>query len=54
LIGKVRTPNTPTDIASLAYQFGALGGTVRIGLDVVGGIAGLAEAILAAAGFSPA
>jgi transposase len=44
--------NTPTDIASLADQLGALGGTVRIGLDVVGGIAGLAEAMLAAAGFS--
>jgi transposase len=44
--------NTPTDIASLADQLGALGGTVRIGLDVVGGIAGLAEAMLATAGFS--
>ncbi len=44
--------NTQTDIASLADQLGALGGTVRIGLDVVGGIAGLAEAMLAAAGFS--
>jgi transposase len=44
--------NTPTDIASLADQLGALGGTVRIGLDVVGGIAGLAEAMLAAAGFA--
>src|SRR6266851_1592356 len=44
--------NTPADIASLADQLGALGGTVRIGLDVVGGIAGLAEAVLAAAGFS--
>jgi hypothetical protein len=44
--------NTPTDIASLTDQLGALGGTVRISLDVVGGIAGLAEAMLAAAGFA--
>jgi Transposase len=29
-----------------------LGGTVRIGLDVLGGIAGLAEAMLAEAGFA--
>jgi transposase len=43
--------NTPTDIASLAEQLADLGGSVRIGLDVVGGIAGLAEAILAEAGF---
>jgi transposase len=44
--------NTPADIASLADQLGTLGGTVRIGLDVVGGIAGLAEAMLATAGFA--
>jgi transposase len=44
--------NTPTDIASLAEQLADLGGSVRIGLDVVGGIAGLAEAILAEAGFT--
>lgn len=52
--------NTPTDIASLADQLGALAGpgdgpegsTIRIGLDVIGGIAGLAEAMLAAAGFT--
>ncbi len=43
--------NTPTDIASLADQLADLGG-VRIGLDVIGGIAGLAEAILAEAGFT--
>lgn len=39
--------NTPAEIAQLT----GLGGAVRIGLDVVGGIAGLAEAMLAAAGF---
>lgn len=44
--------NTPTDIASLADQLANLGGSVRIGLDVIGGIAGLAEAILAEAGFT--
>jgi len=44
--------NTPTDIANLADQLAALGDTVRIGLDVIGGIAGLAEAMLAEAGFS--
>ena len=44
--------NTPTDIASLADQLADLGGSVRIGLDVIGGIAGLAEAILAEAGFT--
>ena len=44
--------NTPTDVASLADQLADLGGSVRIGLDVIGGIAGLAEAILAEAGFT--
>ena len=44
--------NTPTEIASLADRLTALGGTVRIGIDVVGGIAGLAEAMLAQAGFT--
>ena len=44
--------NTPSDIATLADELAALGGTVRIGLDVIGGIAGLAEAILAEAGFT--
>jgi len=44
--------NTPTDIAALADQLTALGGAVRIGLDVMGGIAGLAAAMLAAAGFT--
>jgi transposase len=44
--------NTPAEIASLADQLTALGGTVRIGIDVIGGIAGLAEAMLAQAGFT--
>lgn len=44
--------NTPTDIAALADQLTALGGAIRIGLDVMGGIAGLAAAMLAAAGFN--
>jgi transposase len=44
--------NTPAAIASLIDELKQLGGTVRIGLDVVGGIAGLAEAMLADAGFA--
>jgi transposase len=44
--------NTPTDIAALADQLTALGGAIHIGIDVMGGIAGLAEAMLAAAGFT--
>ena len=43
--------NTPTEIATLAGELAALGGTARVGLDVIGGIAGLAEAMLAEAGF---
>lgn len=43
--------NTPAEIAQLIAEIAKLGGIVRIGLDVVGGIAGLAEAMLAAAGF---
>lgn len=43
--------NTPPDIAALANELTALHGTVRIGLDVTGGTAGLAEAMLAQAGF---
>lgn len=46
-----RLPNTPTAMAELVDGLAALGGTVRVGLDVVGGIAGLAEAMLADAGF---
>lgn len=44
--------NTPSDIAALTDELTALHGTVRIGLDVIGGIAGLAEAMLAQAGFA--
>jgi transposase len=44
--------NTPGAIAALADELSTLGGSVRIGLDVVGGIAGLAEAMLAEAGFA--
>jgi transposase len=44
--------NTPAAIASLIDELNQLGGTVRIGLDVVGGIAGLVEAMLADAGFA--
>lgn len=43
--------NTPTAIAGLIAELARLAGTARIGLDVVGGIAGLAEAMLAEAGF---
>jgi transposase len=41
--------NTPTDIAALIDELAALGGQVRVGRDVVGGIAGLAQAMLAGA-----
>jgi transposase len=44
--------NTPAAIAGLVDELKQLGGTVRIGLDVVGGIAGLVEAMLAEAGFA--
>jgi len=43
--------NTPATIAALIEELTGLGGTMRIGLDVVGGVAGLAEAMLAEAGF---
>ena len=46
-----RLENRPAAIAALIDELTALGGPVRIGLDVVGGIAGLAEAMLAEAGF---
>jgi transposase len=45
-----RLENRPAAIAALIDELTALG-PVRIGLDVVGGIAGLAEAMLAEAGF---
>lgn len=44
--------NTPADIAALIDELAALGGEARVGLDVVGGIAGLATAMLAEAGFA--
>jgi transposase len=44
--------NTPAAIAVLIDELVALGASVRIGFDVVGGIAGLAEAMLAEAGFA--
>ncbi len=47
-----RLPNRPPDIAALATDLATLGGQPRIGIDVIGGIAGLAEAILAEAGFA--
>ena len=42
--------NSPGAIAQLIDELSSLGGTVRIGLDVIGGIAGLAQAMLAQAG----
>lgn len=47
-----KLPNRPTDIAVLIEELDRLGGAIRVGLDVVGGIAGLAEAMLAAAGLA--
>lgn len=44
--------NTPTEIAGLVQELARLGGAVRVGLDVIGGIAGLAEAMLAERGFA--
>lgn len=44
--------NTPADIAALIDELAACAGTLTIGLDVVGGIASLAEAMLAEAGFA--
>jgi len=47
-----KRPNTPTELAALIGDLAALGGPVRVGLDVVGGIAGLVEAMLAEADFA--
>lgn len=44
--------NAPAAIASLIEELHGWGATVRVGLDVVGGIAGLAEAMLSQAGFA--
>ncbi len=46
-----KLPNRPPDLAALAEELAALKGQVRIGIDVMGGIAGLAAAMLAEAGF---
>ena len=46
-----RLDNTPAAIEALIGELRALEGEVVIGLDLVGGIAGLAAAMLAAAGF---
>lgn len=44
--------NTPAEIAALADELAELGGSVRIGLDVIGGIAALVTAMLSRAGFT--
>jgi transposase len=46
-----RVPNDPAALQQLIDDLGELGGEPVIGLDVVGGIAALAEAMLLAAGF---
>lgn len=47
-----KLPNRPPDLAAIAEELAALDGQVRIGIDVMGGIAGLAAAMLAEAGFA--
>lgn len=53
--GEVRldraVPNRPPAMAALIEDLEALGGEITIGLDVIGGIAGLLTAMLRAAGF---
>ena len=44
--------NTASEIAELIEELARLGRAMRVGLDVLGGIADLAEAMLAAAGFT--
>jgi transposase len=46
-----RVPNDPAALQQLIDRLSGLGGEPVIGLDVVGGIAGLAQAMLLAAGF---
>jgi hypothetical protein len=46
-----RVPNDPSSIASLVQQLTKLDGDVTIGLDVLGGIANLLQAMLTAVGF---
>jgi len=43
--------NKPTDLDQLVSELNAMGEPVRIGIDVLGGIAGLAQAVLLEAGF---
>jgi hypothetical protein len=43
--------NTPAEIAALIDELTALQRTITVGLDVIGGIGGLTEAMLAEAGF---
>jgi transposase len=45
-----RVSNDPAELAELAEQLGGLDGELVVGLDVVGGIASLAEAVLSQAG----
>jgi transposase len=45
-----RVGNDPAELAELAEQLGELDGELVVGLDVVGGIASLAEAVLSQAG----
>lgn len=47
-----KVDNDPVAIAAAVDELTVLGGAVRVGLDVIGGIAGLTEAMLAAAGFT--
>ena len=44
-----RVGNDPAELAELAEQLGGLDGELVVGLDVVGGIANLAEAVLSQA-----
>jgi transposase len=44
--------NSPAAIAQLIDELTAIAGSVRIGLDVIGGIAGLAQAMFAQAGIA--
>jgi transposase len=47
-----KLPNRPPDLAALAEEIAALQGQVRVGIDVLGGIAGLTAAMLAETGFA--
>ena len=45
--------NTPAAIQALIEELSTLGQGLTVGMDVVGGIANLVQAMLAAAGFRP-